>query len=124
MENVQEVVHPGLGGFLVAKPAIQSDPPVEKLHEAVITLLEEPKLYQGMSEYNVSLIADGPFSIKQRDATLGALYGLSGRQTATGAPRFLPSQPHAQVHQADQTERYAWQSSAVMNVVFTTGHWF
>jgi glycosyltransferase involved in cell wall biosynthesis len=117
MENVQEVVHPGLGGFLVAKPAIQSDPPVEKVHEAVVTLLEEPTLYQGMSEYNVSLIVDGPFSIKQRDATLRAMYGLPGRQTATRTPRLLPHQPNAQAKQAVQTTRYAWQSSAVTSVV-------
>lgn len=53
MENVHEVVHQGVGGLLVSKASVDSDPPIEKLYEAVVSLLEDPTLYQGLSEYNL-----------------------------------------------------------------------
>jgi hypothetical protein len=113
MENVHEVVHEGAGGLLVAKSSVNGDPPVEKLYEAVVSLLENPKLYQGMSEYNLSLITDGLFSVGQRDKTLLGLYGASGRHTATAASCSPPFRPEAHEDHPDRPERYEWRSSAV-----------
>jgi glycosyltransferase involved in cell wall biosynthesis len=113
MENVHEVVHEGAGGLLVAKSSVNGDPPVEKLCDAVVSLLENPKLYQGMSEYNLSLITDGIFSVGQRDKTLLGLYGVSGRHTATASACSPSFRPEAHEDHADQPERYEWRSSAV-----------
>jgi hypothetical protein len=113
MENVQEVVHQGIGGFLVPKPSINSDPPVEKLYEAVVSLLENRNLYQRMSEYNLSLITDGLLSVRQRDKTLRGLYGASGPHTAPSSSSSLLFLPPAHENHADQTQCYEWQSSAV-----------
>jgi glycosyltransferase involved in cell wall biosynthesis len=113
MENVQEVVHEGIGGFLVPKPSVNSDPPVEKLYEAVVSLLENRKLYQRMSEYNLSLITDGLLSVRQRDKALRGLYGASGPHTAPSSSSSLLFRPPAHENRADQTQCYEWQSSAV-----------
>jgi glycosyltransferase involved in cell wall biosynthesis len=113
MENVQEVVHQGAGGFLIAKSSVNSSPPVEKLYEAVVSLLENPKLYQIMSEYNLSMVTEGSLSIAQRDKTLRGLYGASSPNAASPSSSCLLCSPPAHENQTNPTQFYEWQSSAV-----------
>jgi hypothetical protein len=112
MANVSEIVQQGAGGLLVEKPSIHCDPPVEALHEAVVSLLEAPDRYRAMSEHNLSLVQDGPFSIACRDETLLAAYGARApREIAP--PRHTPARRIRWTAQDDHPGHYTCRSSVV-----------
>jgi glycosyltransferase involved in cell wall biosynthesis len=112
MENVSEVVQQGVGGILVEKPSVYCDPPVEAVHEAVVGLLEAPDRYRAMSEHNLSLIQDGPFSIARRDETLLAAYrACESREIAP--PRNTPARMVSLSDRDDHAGHYSCRSSAV-----------
>jgi glycosyltransferase involved in cell wall biosynthesis len=112
MANISEVVEQGVGGILVEKPSVDCDAPIEALHEAVVSLLEAPDKYRAMSEHNLSLVEDGPFSIDRRDETLLAAYGACAPKEIA-PPRHTPARMVSWSDEDDHFGHYACRSSAV-----------
>ncbi len=111
MENVGEIIEDGVGGTLVRKLSVHEDPPVDAVFDAVTALLDDPDRYDAMSRHNLSLVQDGPFSLRRRNEVLLDVYGRSGQQNASAGAStdWTPSR----VAGDDRLFHYACQFSAV-----------